>query len=36
MQSGLTEDDLQRISEFLSTSEYERTPEMLTPDEDAN
>lgn len=36
MQNGLTDEDLQRISKFLSVSKYERTPELLTPgDEEA-
>ncbi|APE95079.1 hypothetical protein HSR6_0619 [Halodesulfurarchaeum formicicum] len=34
MQNGLTEKDRRRISEFLSASKYERTPEMLIPDDD--
>lgn len=34
MQNGLTEEDLQRISKFLSASKYERRPEMLTPDDE--
>jgi hypothetical protein len=34
MQNGLTENDLRRISEFLSASKYERSPEMLVPDDD--
>lgn len=33
MQNGLTENDLRRISEFLSTAEYEREPEMLIPND---
>lgn len=35
MQNGLTKQDMQRISEFLATSEYERTPEQLMPDEES-
>lgn len=36
MQKGITENDRRRISEFLSAPEYERTPEMLIPDDDKN
>lgn len=33
MQNGLTDDDRQKISEFLSKPKYERDPEMLIPEE---
>jgi hypothetical protein len=36
MQNGLTEEDMQRISEFQSVLEYERTPEMLVPDDETD
>lgn len=29
----LTEEDLQRITEFALTPEYKRDPEMLVPDD---
>ena len=32
MDKWLTTDEMQRISEFVSTPEYERTPEMLLPE----
>ena len=34
MQSGLTDSDMERISEFVSTSKYRRTPEMLVPEDE--
>ncbi len=34
MENGLTDDDRERIVEFLSKPEYERTPEMLIPDDE--
>lgn len=32
MDDWVTEDEMQRISEFVSTPEYERNPEMLLPE----
>lgn len=34
MRNGLTENDRECISKFLSTPKYERGPEMLVPDDD--
>lgn len=36
MQNGLTDEDMQRISKFLSEPKYARTPEMLIPDEETD
>lgn len=33
MEDGLTDDDRQRISKFLSEAKYKREPEMLIPDD---
>lgn len=32
MDEWLSKDELQRITEFVSTPEYERNPEMLLPE----
>ena len=34
MDGWLTESEMQRISEFVSTPKYKREPEMLLPDTD--
>lgn len=34
MDDWLTDGDMERISAFVSTPEYERDPEMLLPDTD--
>lgn len=34
MSQWLTEEEEQRISQFANTPGYERTPEMLIPDDD--
>jgi len=34
MDGRLTDRDMQRISEFADTPKYERTPEMLMPDDE--
>lgn len=35
MEDGLTDEDMERISEFESTVKYKRTPELLIPDDDS-
>lgn len=32
MRPGLSDDDIERIAEFLETPAYERDPEMLMPE----
>lgn len=34
MDGRLTDHDMQRIAEFADTPKYERTPEMLVPDDE--
>lgn len=34
MPEWLTEEEIERISDFANTPGYERTPEMLQPEED--
>jgi hypothetical protein len=34
MGSGLTDSDMERIAEFVSTSKYRRSPEILVPEDD--
>lgn len=34
MKGHLTDQDMERISEFVSTPEYKRTPEILIPRKD--
>lgn len=34
MKPGLSDSDWKRIREFLETSRYDRTPDILLPEED--